>query len=410
MEIHYQKDLEHCYLRILAEEDVDMESYQLRILIGNEVHGLLPCRIENVDGQREFCYEVSSEQTVRAVFLQKKLKVEQLKLLLQGFINALTDIQSFLLDVNQLILQTDYMYYDSERTMLRFCYFPEYNRELQTQFRSFLEELLSVIDHQDSKAVVMAYGIYHKCMEEGFNLEIIREYLYRSEKENDTKATEPSDKKQLLADEEQKEIESFAAEEKGISEKDSKLPWRVLITSAFGAAGLLGIGTLRLLGYLSVFSFSVIFGVFLSGLGIMGLSCYFSARKRGKEESAGWMPNCTEDTSIPWPVQEVKEQNIEKWEGRLVSQNPGQTPDIVLKEASVLIGKMEGAVDVVIPKSTISRVHARFRREKDACFLVDLNSTNGTYVNGKRIWGSENHPIIPGDEIRFADVAYVYRQ
>lgn len=48
----------------------------------------------------------------------------------------------------------------------------------------------------------------------------------------------------------------------------------------------------------------------------------------------------------------------------------------------------------------ISRMHAELRIEKDGVFVIDLDSANGTIVNGKRIKGQEGSPIHHGDVIQ----------
>jgi pSer/pThr/pTyr-binding forkhead associated (FHA) protein len=48
----------------------------------------------------------------------------------------------------------------------------------------------------------------------------------------------------------------------------------------------------------------------------------------------------------------------------------------------------------------ISRMHAELRIEEDGVFVVDLDSANGTIVNGKRVRGQETAPIHHGDIIQ----------
>jgi pSer/pThr/pTyr-binding forkhead associated (FHA) protein len=48
----------------------------------------------------------------------------------------------------------------------------------------------------------------------------------------------------------------------------------------------------------------------------------------------------------------------------------------------------------------ISRMHAELRLEKDGIFLIDLDSANGTIVNGKRIKDQETSPLYHGDIIQ----------
>ena len=43
--------------------------------------------------------------------------------------------------------------------------------------------------------------------------------------------------------------------------------------------------------------------------------------------------------------------------------------------------------DIVLPSHSISRQHARIVREADGYYIEDLNSLNGTFVNGKRVGG-----------------------
>ena len=74
--------------------------------------------------------------------------------------------------------------------------------------------------------------------------------------------------------------------------------------------------------------------------------------------------------------------------------------DTVLQEVSldapqILIGRTEDN-DVTIPNSYVSRHHILLFRNGDATILVDLNSTNGTFVNSTRVY---NHRLAHDDEI-----------
>ena len=47
----------------------------------------------------------------------------------------------------------------------------------------------------------------------------------------------------------------------------------------------------------------------------------------------------------------------------------------------------------------VSRLHAVLKREASRVFLMDLGSSNGTYVNGKRLTPNVDHAIANGDVI-----------
>lgn len=59
----------------------------------------------------------------------------------------------------------------------------------------------------------------------------------------------------------------------------------------------------------------------------------------------------------------------------------------------------------------VSRLHAAIIRNEDTLTLVDLNSSNGTYLNGQRLMPDTPRVLRDGDEIRFGRlVAHLYFQ
>ncbi len=47
----------------------------------------------------------------------------------------------------------------------------------------------------------------------------------------------------------------------------------------------------------------------------------------------------------------------------------------------------------------VSRLHAVLKREANRVFLMDLGSSNGTYVNGKRLTPNVDHALANGDVV-----------
>ncbi len=66
------------------------------------------------------------------------------------------------------------------------------------------------------------------------------------------------------------------------------------------------------------------------------------------------------------------------------------------------------SLEIVLDDSSVSRKHAEVRAGNDGCWSVlDLNSTNGTYVNGQRITANQDYPIKPRDIVQFGKVAMI---
>ncbi len=90
----------------------------------------------------------------------------------------------------------------------------------------------------------------------------------------------------------------------------------------------------------------------------------------------------------------------------LRSSNPA-FPDLQVTGDNFFIGKKKNAVDALIRARGISRIHGKISREEEQYYLTDLNSTNGTFLNGGRLEVNEKARIRRGDRIGFADVEYV---
>ena len=79
----------------------------------------------------------------------------------------------------------------------------------------------------------------------------------------------------------------------------------------------------------------------------------------------------------------------------IVSNNGSVMNDMTMEKPRVLIGRSEHN-DISINSRFVSRHHALLVRHGTATFLMDLNSTNGTFVNSKRV---SNHVLIHDDVI-----------
>ena len=84
----------------------------------------------------------------------------------------------------------------------------------------------------------------------------------------------------------------------------------------------------------------------------------------------------------------------------------GDFPDIIVKQSSVTVGKMRQQCDIVLMAPAISRMHARLEYRQGAYYLKDLNSRNGTFLNGERLMPQEARSLNHGDRVAFADISY----
>ena len=98
MRTEYKRDMNHNYLVIHGENEINTDSYQVRMLAGNVIPSLLKCRIQGMDGRFLFYFDITSKQAVSALYDEKKMEIEDLRLIFSGFVKAMEDAAEYLIN------------------------------------------------------------------------------------------------------------------------------------------------------------------------------------------------------------------------------------------------------------------------------------------------------------------------
>lgn len=484
MYAEYKRDVSHNYLILREEEKVNTASYQVRMLTGNVIPSILKCRLQGLDGNLLFYYDITSRQSLASFYEQRKFHRKDLHMLFGGFIRVMEEMAEFLMNTDQLLLCPEYIFLDIEKREVKFCCLPDYHHPIQEQFRELTEYLLPRLDHEDPQAVSMGYGVYRKAMETGFQLEHIKEAIYQNREvtgKNDNKDSaqkqgqkppennldgadnfgekiqEKADVSHLL----ETDVENKTSKRKKDKKKEesdfqkSSNEWTGALLCVFTAAVLIILLILRYLGYLPGIPAEAIFGGAIILLALAAFLSWTAEKKKQKKQmSAEWRKKVKrelDDTYESSSEKRRKERNSEdlyeadsvqekmpEWGGgkykmpeqtgetenygetvvlsagqtegpaSLVSREPGELATIYLDRDLMVIGKMENAADAVISLPTVSRIHAKIRKADDEYYLSDLNSRNGTSVNGRLLKTGEEYQLQDEDQVEFAQARYIF--
>ena len=83
---------------------------------------------------------------------------------------------------------------------------------------------------------------------------------------------------------------------------------------------------------------------------------------------------------------------------------------IIINKPVFRIGKEKSYVDYFVSDNTaVSRSHANIITRDSKYYVMDTNSTNHTYVNGKMIQSNIEVEIENGDKIRFGNEDFEFR-
>ncbi|MCK6576661.1 MAG: FHA domain-containing protein [Anaerolineae bacterium] len=86
----------------------------------------------------------------------------------------------------------------------------------------------------------------------------------------------------------------------------------------------------------------------------------------------------------------------------------GQFKTFTLSDESVSIGRSSGST-IALDTEALSRYHASVTYQNGEVFLTDLDSVNGTFVDGVRLEANQPHVLYGGEEITIGDLRMIFQ-
>ena len=90
----------------------------------NRIDGLLPCSLRHIDGQRYLYYEITGRQSLTNLFAGHKIPGPELWVLLKALYHIGGSLSEYLLDISQLVLMPDQIYFEFRTGKFLFTYLP----------------------------------------------------------------------------------------------------------------------------------------------------------------------------------------------------------------------------------------------------------------------------------------------
>ena len=125
----YERSMNHNYLVLSTYQffvDVQEESYIERMLLENQIPGLLPVISRHKEGEKQYCYEINSLQSLDRLYEKQEMSYEALQKLLTGCIRCFERLEEYLLDGSQVLLLPEYIYVHMDTKEPYFVCYPNY--------------------------------------------------------------------------------------------------------------------------------------------------------------------------------------------------------------------------------------------------------------------------------------------
>lgn len=430
MNISFKKDINKSLMVIEKIPDFSADSFMMKMLSKNAIPGLLPIGYENLNGQYNLLYDISSRQAFSKVFETKKLSFRQIKALIFSLKGVLKTLEEYLLDSNNIILKQECIFTDPEGENYEYCYDPYYHGDLILETRELFTRLLSLVDYEDEKAVRLVYEMHSEVKNENFTIDNIMNAYLRVSREK-TREPEGAEEFMDLYEEEMKDKESeygTKANDRLQLPAESKNP----PLSAAAAAP-------------EELSFMERFRIYVKDKKILDvLEDINNGELREKVRQCGKAPEIPpayfpEDVP-PLPhrpeleyisfgenllLNDLTAEELPYHAGadggtillngggeethRLVGRDPRKGLRFEISKIPFTIGKSEKKSDAWLDEPTVSRLHARIYEEGSELYIEDLNSTNGTFVNEERLSAYTKTRLKSGDILRFAAEEFCFQ-
>ena len=404
-EVFVKKEFDRSYLLFPMKQSMQ-EEYSYQMITQNQIPGVVGCSIHYVEEHPYYGYEISMKKSLLQEYSDKKMKYKDLKELFFNIHSLLRKVSEFLLEKEGFLFEPEYMFTDWDSKEMEYIYLPviEDGSKDENKYRKLADFLLDRTDHKDEHAVNVAYQFYKMSKEEFFSFEAFIGFM---EKEDlMLHAQQKHREEKNMWTEEGKKIEEAVCEQEWENEKDKKITdWKIPYV-----LGTLG-GLMTALYFFIPFFKSYTLYILLPGLSMLivaGIFLIMAFYRKGKsrelDEEYDMQTNVTveeyfDDMSDSETVFFDEEISLYlKWKEGHFSK------EYSLVTFPVTVGKLKNSVQLYIDDASVSRLHARFTQQEDVIILQDLDSTNGTFVNGKRLAAGEEAVIRRNDEIQFGKI------
>lgn len=465
LESEIKQDLNSNYLVIKSSLESGKRSFKERMIQNNNIVGVLPFEVRMEDANTYYYFDLMNKREFKTYYGDVLFRYKNISYIIQQILNIIQEGTKYLLSANDFVVHPEYIYVDNVDSSIKLCYMSGYDENFFQQLHKLLEFFLGHIDYGDEKAVAVTYQLYQLTNQDTCNIDLIMGVIQRSnqgnkntikervkfEKEDICQKNSLTEEQMVSSIEKKKDdIKDISQRSQGLKNNNQEgmkgsvssyiLVGIIVIVSMCIFALLVAKGVLNNnigydLDYIKVSSVLFLFTVadVYIGMRIFDIEKRNECKgKQVKEENQYTKENHIEEkTFVTGKLQfENYEEDIDFSETTLLCEeeqdftvvlNEPETVTVMLIDQSkeyhenilinkfpFVIGKIKEQVDYHLPYVTISRLHAEISCDNQGnIFIQDLNSKNGTYINGRRLTENQKIQLRSRDNIMFANKSYV---
>ena len=339
-------------------------AFEIGMIENNKIGNFLKPVVKRTDGGVEICYDISSLQPLSRIVKVRSIKVDEIRNFIIEIISAIRSLEEFLLEASSITLNPEFIFSDLDFKNFKFIYMPSSDGNIE-ELNSLLEYILNNVDKDDRDGWKMVYDMLQESRKKDFVIYDLEGII------DDVKYIEDKIEIQRV------KVLPEKVNADPIEEKENKKK-----------------------------QFNIFGSIFKSNKTKNneddGESEYFEKLFEGYEPKGSEL--CLNEEKKIFHVDEPQSNTVllneikKTDKGRWLRDLNGRD-DICISYLPFIIGKQERICDFVLDVEGVSRMHLQFFEQNGDLLAKDLNSRNGTRINGKHLENEENMQLYNGDEI-----------
>ncbi len=448
VEFYYQNDALCSYLVLSFATEQKIIWYQAEMILNNPSVGIIPFQVRQVDNRYCIYYDITSKISLNQFLKRKTLKKYELISILSGIINVLIDSRNLLLWDKSFLICSEYMFVNPITLEISLVYLPiKYEQDISSKVKELVKDIIiNVADLDCSEGENFVLQILNYIKGDVFNVREFVDLLWSingtiQQKEN-TYGEQKTSNEVNYATEKASDIivpiSSLVENDESVWIKRHNGISIILVQLLLCIGVLLVIVNFQNIDAISLIGMVIVAGALdffiidkLSGGGKV-VSGLFKNLLVGREKVENEkLKQENQGNNISWEILDTKHTKDNGLGSDVNQNNENQGETVFLRKKheagaylvlykngvehrekitkdSFLIGRLSEQVDYLSENIAVGKIHAEILCEKGKYYIRDLNSKNGTHINGSKITSNTEYIIDSGDVISLADEQYTF--
>lgn len=452
MQVEIVQEFTGRYMKITTEERSG--DFGAEVLRYNKIEGMLGAQIQQVDNMVQYYYEIGDRISLSELLRREQFTVADVKSLMTQLIGLFENAKEYFLDEKDVVLMSECIFYEEKTQKIFVPYLDGYGHEVGKGMSRLLEACIDHMNHEDKELVFLLYGLHKISKEKNFCISRLAELVGKGECQ--PAVTQDAggwrDEEPLPVSRNCENRRSCIPHEPRATRAGHVAAFRKQTPSwgkiaAYVVAGFLVFVSVCRSGILGemadgtpypsrVMALAMLLlalvgslvrkewtgshgtgrdetdghGAGARGTGRYGMGSHGTGRD-GTDGQSGAVREVMDDATTllddfcPDETVVLDRAGKRRLYVNLIPED-WQREEIKIRKSPFFIGKNAEKADGVIREGEISRIHAKVVIEENDVFVIDQESTNGTYVNGTRLIPWERKRICREDKIGFSSVYY----